>query len=140
MQWILIILLQQDDLKLSIFLRTVEEVYSFVRQDRVYMNIKKGSNHLSHTVLRINVCRVIIVIISVNLLKIIVYLFFMEKDFLFLIERKEKLKIPITCLIRLIVRDLLCIQIRMELFLLAVLMAWLYSRSNLYMLYLPRIF
>ncbi len=71
------------------------------------MNIKKGSNHLSHTVLRINVCRVIIVIISVNLLKIIVYLFFMEKDFLFLIERKEKLKIPITCLIRLIVRDLL---------------------------------
>ncbi len=73
------------------------------------MNIKKGSNHLSHTVLRINVCRVIIVIISVNLLKIIVYLFFMEKDFLFLIERKEKLKIPITCLIRLIVRDLLCI-------------------------------
>ena len=73
------------------------------------MNSKKGSNHLSHTVLRINVCRVIIVIISVNLLKIIVYLFFMEKDFLFLIERKEKLKIPITCLIRLIVRDLLCI-------------------------------
>ena len=73
------------------------------------MNNKKGSNHLSHTVLRINVCRVIIVIISVNLLKIIVYLFFMEKDFLFLIERKEKLKIPITCLIRLIVRDLLCI-------------------------------
>ena len=73
------------------------------------MNIKKGSNHLSHTVPRINVCRVIIVIISVNLLKIIVYLFFMEKDFLFLIERKEKLKIPITCLIRLIVRDLLCI-------------------------------
>ena len=73
------------------------------------MNSKKGSNHLSHTVLRINVCRVIIVIISVNLLKIIVYLFFMEKDFLFLIERKEKLKISITCLIRLIVRDLLCI-------------------------------
>ena len=73
------------------------------------MNMKKVSNLFSHSVPRINVCRVIIVIISVNLLKIIVYLFFMEKDFLFLIERKEKLKIPITCLIRLIVRDLLCI-------------------------------
>ncbi len=49
----------------------------------IYEISRRGSNHLSHTVLRINVCRVIIVIISVNLLKIIVYLFFHGKDFYF---------------------------------------------------------